>query len=420
MTVRTRGARIKRVLQFFSLQSLIQLAEGLSGILIIRFLSKIDYSIYTLANTILTSLDMLSELGVSSKVLSHGGTVWNDKSEMGRLMAAYNHMRIKMGILSSIVVIPVMFFLFSQNGFSFRDFLICLLISLSTFWYIFLHRGYRLVLVLNNEVSTYQKALLKNALIRLIATTILGFIFFPFWIAFGLALVMNFGNYILLKKQARPYYKINVQQKEKYYPEFQLFVKKQIPYYGYLVLQGQLTILLITFTGEASMVADFGAISRITIIIAVINAYFSYVVYPKMAKINTRVKFIINYRFYLYMVLGIGIAMILGMFFLKDVYIWIIGEQYENIKNLLPLMTLIVAVKLLMATIYGINHAKGWIESTWVIVPTTLLTQIGMIWVLDLNTLFGILLFNLITDLPNVISNLIFSYNGIRKLPSLS
>ena len=415
MTKKNRWDQFKRIVKFFSLQSLIQLSEGLAGILIIRFLTKLDYSIYTLANSILTSLNTLSELGVSSKVLSIGGKVWEDKAEMTRLLAAYNYLRGRMALFASLVILPIMFYLFRQNGFSIGVFLLCVALCGLTFWYLFLYRGYRLVLLLNNEVFQVQRPLLITAAVRLGLVFLLGLLFFNFWVALVLTLLMNVGNYFLLRKRAQPFIQLQVSQPEKYQGEFQQFVQRQIPYYSYIVLQGQITVLLITFFGETSMLADFGAVTRITLAVTLLNAYLTSVVYPNMVKIRIRQAFVRTYIRYFALIVGLGVALVVGIYLLQDVYIWIIGNQYENVKPFLPLMTLVVAVRMLLSLVYGVNYAKGWIEQTWVIIPVTIISQVAFIFLLDLSTLEGILLFNLITELPNLLVNGVFSFQGIAK-----
>ncbi len=58
-----------------SAQVLIQALGFISGIIIIRLLPTEEYAFYTLANTMLGTMNILSDAGVSTGVMAQGGKV---------------------------------------------------------------------------------------------------------------------------------------------------------------------------------------------------------------------------------------------------------------------------------------------------------------------------------------------------------
>ena len=60
-------------------QLFIQAIGLVSGILVIRILPTDEYALYTLANTMLGTMIILANSGISVGVTAQGGKVWQDK-----------------------------------------------------------------------------------------------------------------------------------------------------------------------------------------------------------------------------------------------------------------------------------------------------------------------------------------------------
>src|SRR4051812_39271310 len=69
-----------------SAQVLIQAIGFVSGIMIIRLLSTSEYALYTLANTMLGTMTLLTDGGINTGVMAQGGRVWQDKVKLGIVM----------------------------------------------------------------------------------------------------------------------------------------------------------------------------------------------------------------------------------------------------------------------------------------------------------------------------------------------
>src|SRR5271157_4474947 len=76
----------KIISAFTGIQLLIQFVAFLSGILIVRNLTKADYAVYTVAISSHIILIILSDLGIGNALLALGGRVWNDDLRLGQLL----------------------------------------------------------------------------------------------------------------------------------------------------------------------------------------------------------------------------------------------------------------------------------------------------------------------------------------------
>src|SRR5215217_4304464 len=106
----------KLIAMTISAQAVIQLLGLLSGILIVRLLPTTEYAYYTLANTMLGTMTVLADAGISSGVMVQGGKVWQDKTKLGVVVATGLTLRRKFGIVSLLVSLPILIYLLMSHG----------------------------------------------------------------------------------------------------------------------------------------------------------------------------------------------------------------------------------------------------------------------------------------------------------------
>src|SRR5260221_2165220 len=100
----------------FSAQVLIQLLGLFSGILMIRLLPTAEYAFYTLANTMLGTMTVLADGGISSGVMASGAKVWQDQKKLGTVISTGLMLRKKFAIYSLTISLPVLFYLLHRNN----------------------------------------------------------------------------------------------------------------------------------------------------------------------------------------------------------------------------------------------------------------------------------------------------------------
>ena len=97
-------------------QLTVQLTGFISGILIVRLLPTQEYALYTLANTMLGTMTILSDSGIANGVMAEGGKVWQDKEALGVILSTGLTLRRKLGIISLIVTLPILAYLLLTHG----------------------------------------------------------------------------------------------------------------------------------------------------------------------------------------------------------------------------------------------------------------------------------------------------------------
>ena len=115
--------RYQKYLQFGKLagitasaQFLVQAISITSGILIIRQVPTHEYAYYTLVNTALGAMAILSDGGIASGVMSQGGSVWNDPKSFGTVLVTGLALRRKFALYPSHSLTTTDLFIVFKRG----------------------------------------------------------------------------------------------------------------------------------------------------------------------------------------------------------------------------------------------------------------------------------------------------------------
>ncbi|MGH7676743.1 MAG: hypothetical protein ACREMV_15875, partial [Gemmatimonadales bacterium] len=105
-----------RVLEFASVQAVVQVLGAVAGLLIVRVLPKHDYALFGIANSMQTACQVLAELGTGIGFQSIAGRVYDDRQRLGALLNATLRLRRQFAVLSFAVCVPVTGWLLAKNG----------------------------------------------------------------------------------------------------------------------------------------------------------------------------------------------------------------------------------------------------------------------------------------------------------------
>src|ERR1043166_1979160 len=106
----------KILTRFLSLEALVQGLTFACGILIVRALPKAEYALFTVANTMQATMNLMADNGIGSGITAIGGRVWQDPSRFGQLIATAMRLRRFFAIISVTLVTPLLFWMLLHNG----------------------------------------------------------------------------------------------------------------------------------------------------------------------------------------------------------------------------------------------------------------------------------------------------------------
>ncbi len=401
---------------FASAQLVIQLLGFLSGILIVRYLSKPDYAWFTIANTLVATMGMLADSGISGALSAVGGTVWQDDARFGSLIRTALTLRRRLALAAVLVVAPVFVWMLVKNHAPAATIAVVVpaaLLSLS----LQLTAGVLgVVLSLRQEIRRMQFLGLAAALLRLTLLAPACLVFIDVRVAVIIGTVGMALQVWLLRRWVSTSVSWHAPESADYREQILSIVKRQAPLTIFYCLQSQIIIWLISIFGNAQRVAEIGALGRFAMIFTLISSVMNGIVVPRFARCQDRS---ILQRRYWQVAAGFtflaGSLVTLSAIFPRPL-LWVLGAQYANLENEVWLMMLSAASSGLFVALVSLTYSKGWIIPAAISIPMEIVTQLILILAFDISTVRGVLLIGCLGSLPLIVLNIIIAHLEMRKL----
>ena len=401
--------------RFFTIQLLVQAANAVTGIAIIRILSKQDYAFYSIATSFMFSAAALTDCGISAALSALGGTVWEDGEALGKLINSALSIRrwlVAIVVLGVGVTAPLMFLRDGASlisAFSFTGVLITsLLFQFGT-------GVFGIVPQLRANYRLLEGAAILSVVTRL---AILALFYFTLLNA-TTALLANcagFGVQLwLYQRYAGNQVNLRAKAEKQTVSAILAIIRKQIPYELYGVLSGQIGVLLISLFGNSARVADVGALGRLAMIFTAMSSVLANILVPRFARCQDpkrlRALFLRIIGLYSF---AVSSVLVIGWLFPNQL-VSILGHRYGELGGecLLALSCSVSAA--ILAAIWGLNVSRGWIVPAWIGLTAGLSSQVLGIVIFDIRSVHGVLELSLFTNCAGLFVNLIATALFLRS-----
>ncbi|THH39287.1 lipopolysaccharide biosynthesis protein [Neolewinella litorea] len=377
-------------------QLLIQGVGFICGIFIIHVLSTEQYAYYTLANTMLGTMTVLADGGISTGVMSEGGKNWRDKPELGKILATGMHMRRQFAVGSLLVSVPILYYLLQEQGVVWWQSILLILCLTPTFWAQLSGSLLQTVPKLHQDINDLLKVNVQINVLRLLIT-IPSLLFFPFAavaiLASGASQVR--GNLQFRELSLR---KADWQtgSSEYYRKRILKTVKRILPGSIYYCVSGQITVWLIAIFSTTESIAQIGALSRLMMLLTLVRLSIDMLIVPRYARLPPDRRVIILRFFQVLGLLLVLSAFIVGAVYLfPDIFLWILGSKYQDLETEVVLMTLGSCLMMISGVAHVMSSSRGIIPNPYLFIAATILTQVFVLYFLvDYTTLSGVILFS--------------------------
>ena len=197
----------------------------------------------------------------------------------------------------------------------------------------------------------------------------------------------------------------------------QRFIRSLAANAVFFCFQGQIMIFLIGFFGrDINSVAEVGALGRLAMVFTVLTNLLSNIFGPAFARCHDPKRLRWQYAMIVGGVTGFSIALIAAAVLFPGAFLFVLGAKYAHLERELVLMVSGAVVGALTGTFWTLNASKAWIAGSWLYIPLTLAAQIALIPVTDFSSVRSVLLFNLLSAVPNLLLNLALSFRGFATL----
>jgi O-antigen/teichoic acid export membrane protein len=418
MPIIRRALHRARIVGNFALvQGIVQVVGFMSGILLVRTLAQREYAYFTIANTMQGTINLLADIGISVGLVSIGGRVWQDRHRFGQLINTALGIRKKLGAVVVLVVTPVLYFMLTKNGASLPYTALLIFVVLVGLVFQLSTGVLGIVPRLRADVGKIQIFDFTAAAARLLVLIGLVFVFLNAGVAVAVASGVAFLQYAMFRKYAAGVIDLDARENAEDRKEIFRLIKHLAANSVFYCFQGQITIFLISFFAhQSTSVAEVGALGRLAMIFSILMNLLTNIFVPAFARCQNKQKLRWLYVAIVGGVAAFSVAIIFGAWVFPREFLFILGNKYSQLHRELLFMVGGAVLSNLTGTFWALNASKAWVAGAWLYIPLTIATQIALIPYTDFSTVSGVLIFNLLSAIPNLLLNLVLSYRGFRSL----
>lgn len=384
------------------LQVGVQALNALTGFLLVRWLPREEYSLFTLTGSLLTLMVLFTDLGLTVGLVSIGGRVCTDRARHVALVADGLLLRRQLYILTVLVMAPVGYGLLRRTGAEPLQAGLLIALVLVAGGFAASAMVHASVARLQGRHRSVQMAELASSGVRLlisaagVAATALALIATAA-VAFSQAV---FGAH--LRRTSRELLGPPPPPTGEHRRELLATLRTLAPTAIFHSVQGQVTTFLLVLLGTGGQVADLGAISRYQIIFGICGVILAQVVTPAAARATDRLHYRRLLRTALFGYAAYSLAAIAAVSLLWRPALALLGESYLGLRDELILSMLSAALGGLNGLLWNFVSARNWIRHVWMVIPLTLAAQVLLALWLPLGTVSGALVFGAFSTLPGI------------------
>lgn len=383
----------------------------ISGILIVRLLPIQEYAFYTLANTMLGTLVVLTDGGISNGIMALSGKVWQDPKKLGAILATGLDLRRKFALVTLLIAAPIVFYLLMLNKASWLTALLILLSLIPAFYADLSDSLLEITPKLHQDITSLQKNQLIVGLGRLVLTVFTIFIFpWTFVILLASGLPRIYGNLKLQKINAK-FVDTNQKPDPLVRKEILRIVARILPNIIFFAFSGQIVIWILSVFGNANELASIGALGRFSILIGLFTSILATLFIPRFSRLGDHKSKLIKVFLFFQLILFLfsGFVMLI-VFLFPTQMLWVLGASYSGLSSELFLILLSNCIGLITALTGNLIGSRGHFLNPILVILMNLSTVVVAFFIWDLSTLHGILYYSILYQCVSLTVNYVFSF----------
>jgi hypothetical protein len=243
------------------------------------------------------------------------------------------------------------------------------------------------------------------------------FVFLNSAVAVAVGSATLFLQYWMLRRYAARVVDLDASQNDEDRHAMQRFIRNLAANAVFFCFQGQITVLLISFFGrDVTSVAEVGALGRLAMVFTVLTNLLTNVFGPAFARCQDRRRLRWQYAAIVGAVTAFSLVLVSAALLFPGAFLFVLGDKYAHLEHELVLMVGGAVIGALTGTFWTLNASKAWIGGSWLYIPLTVAAQIALIPITNFSSVRSVLLFNLLSALPNLLLNLTLSVRGFASL----
>lgn len=397
--------------KFLAGQGVIQVINLGTGLLLLRLLPIGEFALYSLAGGMLALASLGTNLGVTSALITLGARVKDNPLQLGRLFLTVKKYRTLLFIIVTCLLLLLTPYVTRNRGWSLLVIGLSVSIVILSNW-VQLTQSLRIcILNIHHDANGLWGAGLAGAITRF-ALTALVCTFIPLAV---IALVINlFGlaiSQVFLKRRTKKYLTDAISSDQGSSQQTDDAVKRftypLIPGVIYYTFRGQISLILLGIFGSTASIAHFSALGRLGQVLGLVGLLNGFLIQPYFARIPSRKKFVKNSSIVIGSYTLLALLLLSSTFVTPDVWLFIIGPNYNELNTLLPLAFSIPLLGLMGDLLYVLLISRGWTKGQNWTIYLGVVVQIAFISFILIDTTRNALILSMLSFLIHVLVQLI-------------
>jgi len=391
-----------------SAQIVVQIIGLVSGILIIRLLPTHEYGLYTIVNTLLGTMTVLADGGISAGVMAQGGKVWKDPDKLGQVLATGFLLRKRFAIASLAFAAPILIFLLQRHGAGWLHAVLILACLVPAFLAALSDSLLEIGPKLHQEISALQKNQIWVNFLRLFFVLVLFVSPFAAVAIIAAGIPRLLGNFSLRKISGK-FANWNQSPDPAIKNEILKGVKRILPGTIYYCVSGQITIWIISLFGSTNSIAQIGALSRLTVVLTIVTTLFNTLIQPRYSRLPSVKSLLISkFRFILMLIVSFMMVLVGLVWLFPHLFLMILGRGYEGLPKELVLSVIGSCLGLVAGMIYSLLTCRGWSMNPLFYIPVNILSIVIAVIAFDKSTISGVMMITIFTSAVQLLMILIY------------
>jgi len=404
--------KLHRIVEFLTSQGIAMAGNLIYGFLCVRLLPIPGYAKYAVVFGFLGTLMLLMDSGTSNALLPLVG----EQIDNCQLIADYVASLRQLAQWLYLLLVPAAIFLFPlmvrKQQWDSQVIAAMVVSILIASWFTRVSGAYGAVLIIRRDRRFWCRIQMISSLSSL---ALLAVVYVAHWLTAFTAIGINLAGttFVATAYFARARHLLGVRGRSSRRGRGELIhlAMPNVPSVVFYALQGQISLLLITFFGRTTAVASVGALNRLGQIYILFGQMNMLLIEPYFARLpSSKVK-----RSYLAATMLAGLLCVsitaLAHYF-PEIFLWILGPKYSHLRFEIFLAIATSSIGYLSAVLWTMNSARRfvyWWNSAAVII-LTLAVQTVFIWRVNLSTVRSVLLLGLATVTVNLI---VYAFTGL-------
>lgn len=405
---------MRRLAAYSGAQIVVLLVNALSGFLLVRGMSKEQYAWFTIANSLLATISVMSDSGLGSAMMAVGGRVCEDRPRFAALMRMAHGLRFRFMLMAALVTLPAGWWVLARNNAPL--WVIAVLMVLVVFTSVRAVESVVLGTVnrLHGRVRYLLEADLTVSLSRVVMVALGMLPGLTAILGAAATAVAQWMQTRLMRRQTKEDIAAPGEADPAWKPEFEGAVRNLFPLCLFNCVQGHITTWILSLFAGTEKVADVGALARISIAFTFLGLPLAQLIMPRIARTQEPRRLL---RLSLLALGGMLLASVLlaglGILF-ADQVLWLLGSQYAHLHRELAWFLGYLVLGTVANAAWGLCYTRNWVRHAWLQIPFAVGAQaLAACW-LDLGRVTHAIVFSGLSNITGLLIAVWLVVRGLR------